>query len=217
MDKVACYTTIWKRNNLPAIVEAVRSQTIKSELCVWNSDASRIFTEADGPDWVINSTRNTAGMYVSQFMKMNNAEFICFMDDDITFGTPDTLEYILSYCKDDGKIYGAFGVVLEPGVEYSKCKGYDCPEELMNVDIVKYRFVIMHRNTLALIDDMDCNIVHHDIGASGLLAKGRPQHNILIPRMRSRLKELPDDFGLCNRGNIHYFEREVKRHRYFGP
>lgn len=214
MASVAVFTLLWKRDNLAAIVEAVKSQTVKPKLYVWNNDPDRFIQESDGPDWVINSSRNTTGLFTSQHMKMCEEDFICYMDDDLTFRTPNALEYAMGHAADDGRLYGAFGVILHNDKPYLKCPGFDCPVCQVNVDIMKYRFMLAGKETFSKVEDGKCNVIHQDIAVSGNLSQGKCWH-VLIPHMKPHLKELPNGYGLHDRGTTHYDEREKWRRHYF--
>src|SRR5581483_7549349 len=104
--------THWKRTeNLKLILDAVRTQTLRPKIFVWNNGEK--FSHP-GVDWQIDSSVN-AITWPRWFMaSMADTEYVCVMDDDLVFGDADVLKDAVDFLRgrNENMIIGPYGVRL---------------------------------------------------------------------------------------------------------
>lgn len=172
--KATFVITNFKRSkNLPLIVESIKSQTIESEIFIWNNNPSEVITQAmfsHKIDILINSSSNLFCRPRWDLCKFAKTEFVFILDDDICFSKNHIAAHILLEAQENyipGRFFGVEGVILGKDSDYfdlattEKIIIYDSvpeqddkpihfanPQTNINVDIIKGRLVCLNKNDL---------------------------------------------------------------------
>jgi len=213
----------WRRpENLHAIVEALRRQTCKPAIFLWNNSGLPFFHE--GIDWQIDSDRNVGCSARWIMGAYATTECVASLDDDLLPGDDDLLQDAMdSLFRLGGPVgmaIGAFGVVLDPIADYSEAAHVSTPQKDTRVDIVKGRLLLTRTRDLllalpSLFPGDGKPACEDDIALCGALAGGAHGYHHLPGIFRGRLVELDaGGVGLQDRPD-HYDRREAVRREWF--
>jgi len=113
--------------NIPIIIKAIRSQTVKSVVFLWNNGDA----DVNSPliDRYERSAENVGCMARWKLAKEATTPYVMSLDDDLCFSRNDVLESIIrSLEKQDNpnRIIGLTGVCLKPVPVYSIRKEFTC-------------------------------------------------------------------------------------------
>jgi hypothetical protein len=206
--------------NIGRILQSISAQTIPCHVFLWNNgDPLPSETEFD---WHLQSTTNV-GCWPRWFAAgFAETQFICSLDDDLTFARADTLSTvvsILSGLSEPDVAIGLEGVILDPRRPYYvphqnagfHLRSGDTPAR---VDIVKGRFLACRTSELLPIN-LSPDEREDDIAICGQLAKGRNRHHLIPAGLSDLFQELPQNGAGNFNSSEHIASREKSRRRYF--
>ena len=201
--------------NLPIIVEAIKKQSIETEIFIWNNNPEVILNQgmfSHKVDLLVNSSRNLFCGPRWDLCKFAKNDFVFILDDDICFADDTIAEHILSESKKNykpGRLFGVEGVIIDDDLNYfdlsdkqkiiihsslpatiNKPLHFAYPDQDINVDVVKGRLICLNKNDLLAIPAPPSLFIDKadDITYSLWLAKNTKYH-LLIGGCKGRLKD----------------------------
>lgn len=217
--KATFVITNFKRSkNLPLIVESIKSQTIESEIFIWNNNPSEVLTQAmfsHKIDILINSSNNLFCRPRWDLCKYAKTEFAFILDDDLWFSDDYIAAHILAEARENyipGRFFGVEGVILDDDSNYfdlistEKIILYDSvpahsdkpihfanPKMNVNVDIVKGRLICLNKNDLlSSLPPPQSFIDKADDITYSLWHSRNDKHHMLIGGCNGGLKDFDD-------------------------
>lgn len=209
-----------REENLPKIIDALKSQTVDCKIFLWNN-ADKPYHD-DSLDLVINSSRNLKCWARWSMIAYTDSPYIMTHDDDLCFKSPDVLQKLIDSLENNyepGRAIGFTGVKLGSGKRYypSKIekkirklkikvgpKHINFPEKDTYVDSLKGRLIFCKRSDLAstplFVDCEDCD----DIVVSSILANKKRKHHLVTSSLNGLIEELPggkDNMALSQNDN----------------
>lgn len=197
--------------NMKQIIGSIRSQTIKSEIFVWDNSGN--FDQEEDVDWVVRSNRNEYCWPRWFMLASANTKYCMTLDDDMCLSKLSSLEIItksLDESSFDEEIVGPEGVIMEEGAGYFPVypppfyrsrvpPGYRSSLHLLagdidrNVDVVKGRCMAMRtqalRSELPIVVGRD--VVCDDIAVSAFLGNGKRCAHRVPARFKDIFIDLP--------------------------
>lgn len=217
LEMVTVILLNYKRpDNIRRVVRDIRAQSVSAKIFLWNNGST---VDTGAIDWQVASSENLYCRPRWFLAAHATTEFVCMIDDDLTFSDPEVLGDCSRFLdsRDDPLLIGKTGVVLSRDRSYAESTHLDWLPEPPSVDtwvdIVKGRFMFLHRASVETLRYGSIDRVHDDISVSALIHPGE-QH--LVPAFLSdRFTELPQgDVGLGK--EAHWLQRrEEARQRYF--
>lgn len=197
-----------RRFNMGVILSAVRRQTIRPIIHLWDnsetSDGADLDVDRYGSD-----PSNPGPVARWRFIDANvQTPLVCVIDDDLTIADPDLLADAAAHVT-PGRIIGPHGAIIGPGLTYQTRQDVSLRDA--DVDVIKTRLAILRTADVphAMSDGED------DIELSGRVACGRlGQHRTLALFGPGRLIELPSPDARWHRPN-HFADRTAAARRYF--
>lgn len=215
MDILVVILHFKRTENMRAIVDAMRKQTVSPRIALWNNGAQISNPEVD---YFFQSPENLYCMARWHVASLLASEYVCIIDDDMIPATDDLLEKCARACRSHGdkRIIGYAGKRLGPGPDYysggqrvlvTHTQAREVPERF--VDVVLGQFMFMHVSLLRRVP-LYCPYYQQrgdDIWISLKTAVARNYH--VVPNfMIGALDALPDlDVGLSSDGG-HYYKRD---------
>ena len=185
----------WKRpDNLAPILDSIAAQTVRAQVMIWNNGAPLPDAVARHPlvVSVVSSMSNLGCLPRWWLASQAKTEWICSLDDDLAFASPDALEFALGQARALAGIVGAFGVQLIQGRSYRDAHHVQSGP----VDVVKGRFMLFRRELLErvpmLLPGLDlASGQGDDILVSLCVGRGRARPHALPGGLRAMFQELP--------------------------
>jgi len=213
--------------NIPIILKAIRDQTVKSDIFLWNNGGS----DVDSPliDRYERSDINVGCMARWKLGRQAKTPYVMSMDDDICFERKDAIENIIQSLEeqdDPNRIIGISGSCFpiipiydlrrEFMCSFSNDTGQAPPSPLIteaSVDIVKGRVMAFRKY---LLDDISLPEEREDdIYLSAAFAKNARGFHRIPARLNNAFYELP----VYGTGNYykpgHYLSRNRALRTYF--
>jgi len=187
----------WKRShNLRRIIESIKNQSVDIEILLWNNnvDDKNVYDV----DLQINSSKNL--MCFPRWFLINYAKhnYVFTIDDDLIFKDTRVIEDCLNYLTNNHYMIGHTGVILNESKNYWRSKHYTSPviDKDVEVDIIKGRFIMAHKNTFKdtnlLIDDYQINIDNPKIEDDIYISSCVKVKKIIPSFLCDRFKNLPE-------------------------
>lgn len=232
---VTVLLTNYKREeNLPLIIEALRSQTIPCKIFLWNN-AEKPYINTD-VDLIINSSKNLKCWPRWGMVGHTDTEYVMTHDDDWCFEGNDALELLIKAHQENyipGRAVGFNGVQLGSDKSYYRSENQKklrkfgiktgaqhvkFPKKSTVVDVVKGRLIFCKREdlrNLPLYVDFgeDCD----DIIVSGFLAGGKAKKHLITHCLNDKIKELPggvDEMALSQKEGWEDHRSEVSKRNF---
>jgi len=226
MPKVTIILLNYKRpQNIPIILKAVRSQTVKSTVFLWNNGDA----DVNSPliDRYEEVQENIGCMARWKLAMEATTPYVMNLDDDLCFERDDVIESIVR-CLDrqtvSDRIIGAFGkIILKEDQTYTDTMGINdlYRKNLLKdtaVDLIKGRIMALNAEALKSklsLSDLE-PFCEDDIIINGLLANRRRRHHLVPFVLRGAFRDLPDySSGLVSRKD-HFERRNATFKKYFG-
>ena len=186
-----------RRRNQLKLIAALRKQTSKCKIFVWNNNPEP-FPQED-VDWVINSSLNYHQYPFPWLARQADTKYVGQFDDDLMpcgRYVLEDMERELKHINNADTILGYCGVQLREDKDYWQSRHINEPNPLCNlpVDIVKGRVMFMNR--LGIRDYP--KTIHLDIS----LSMSMPGNHIVSQYLYRAIKELPEGkCGYCAQPN----------------
>ena len=209
----------WKREkNLRRILDALKSQTIRPTIFLWNNSPKPFRHEA--VDWLVESSQNRQCLPRWWMAGFAETEFVASLDDDLIMTDDRVFEDAIRLAREqpEDRAIGPVGAILPPEKPFFPHKHLECPARDWPVDLVKGRCLIVRtevlRRTLSLAavtkEDGSCD----DIVVCGALAAGRRLHHLVPSVFHRRFKNLAAGKEALAARPDHYPRREAARRRW---
>lgn len=204
-----------REQNLPKIIDSLRSQTVPCEIFLWNN-SGKIY-ENPKVDWIINSSNNVRCWSRWSMVPFASNEYVMTLDDDLCFSTNDCLELLINESKADhspGRAIGTHGVILDKKGNYYPRemsqqlrkvgikippRHYKYPEKKMFVDILKGRLIFFRKEDLKNVPmypaETDKFMYCDDIVVSKYLAGTHKRHHLLTNVLNGKIEDFPESSG----------------------
>jgi len=208
-------------DNLKQVIDSVHKQTVHPQIFLWNNGApfhdSRV-------TWQVDSSLNKI-CWPRWFMaSMASTEYVCSLDDDLSFADNRVLESAIEYADENARdgIVGPYGVRLMARRTYMKSDHIDLPDTDMRVDIVKGRMMLFRRELLQQVPLVvpevgdEIPIRNDDIVMSGLISRGKPGFHHVPRLFKNRILPLSEkECGLVQQAE-HWESRNRTKEEFFG-
>jgi hypothetical protein len=186
------------------VVQTVAAQKPRPVIFLWDNGHH---PDLEGEvDWYVRSSINRR-CWPRWYMALHaTTEFICTLDDDLTFGDETLLSDLVALHRSRGDsqaIVGPCGVVLKEGASYRDAvhiHPFRRPVADASCDIVKGRCMLLTHEAL-LRATLPTNYFSHqddDIIMSATLAGGRRGAHLCVGSLGPRFRLLPEPHALKN-------------------
>lgn len=215
MNTDAIFTN-WRRSKqLEKIARDATRQTAHPRVCVVDNS-----TEPEHRYVGVAHTRfvsdNSQKCWMRWVFAMScSREFICVMDDDLTFADGCVLADCEAWMRDHPSVdaIGAFGVKLRAGRGYWRSKHYNHGGDDTPVDIIKGRFVFLRQSSFPPID-----INHDGINdtCDDICISSKLGSKALPGVLKGRFKNLGEGEHALHASKAQRDKREQAKTLYFG-
>jgi len=211
--------------NIPIILEAIRNQTVKSTVFLWNNGDADVNSSLI--DRYEQSEKNIGCMTRWELAMEATTPYVMSLDDDLCFEKDDVLESIVRCLGRQAaadRIVGAFGRIIQkenqPYVDtievddlYHKNLHKDTAVDFIKGRIMALRTEILKSRICPCDFEPFCE---DDIIINGLLANRRRLYHLVPVVLRGAFRDLPGySSGLTSRKD-HYERRNATFKKYFG-
>ena len=196
-----------REENLPKIIDALKSQTIDCKIFLWNN-AEKPYQD-DRLDLIINSSQNLKCWARWSMVAYTDSPYIMTHDDDLRLTSSNALQTLIEQFERNyipGRAIGFNGVVLGSQQRYypsetermiNKVKIKVGPQHIKFpakdklVDTLKGRMMFCKKDDLKpiplFVDCEDCD----DIVVSSILSQKKRKHHLVTSKMNNMIEELP--------------------------
>lgn len=214
--------------NIPIILDSIRSQTVRSNIYLWNNGSDDV--NSPEIDRYEHSPNNVGCMVRWRLALEADTPYVMSLDDDFCFGRDNALEEIIRLLRKSdhpGRIIGPTGCTFTEEPDYLKRRdiyaryvradtsAMDIPESgHFAVDVVKGRSMAFRRELLDNLELPDER--EDDIYLSAMFANGKRGFHRIPRRLDFAFRELPE-YGLGNWKKPHHMQSRVSATaRFFG-
>lgn len=221
MRLTACLLHYRRPHNMPQVIESLMRQTHRPRIFIWNNSGEPCGTWAQHADWLVDSSENKACLPRWWMAAQSPDDLIVMLDDDLALVDNrvlgDAVDAQLRY-GEPNSIMGAWGVAFThhryDGCEHVESRNVPAPYDYLPVDMVKGRFMVLHRRPLQELPLHSALINEDDIAINGMLADGQPERHKVLRMLGGRFKELPAPAAWSRRPG-HEDSRQLARERFF--
>jgi hypothetical protein len=217
-SRITVVLTNWKRpNNLKIVLDDLARQTAKPAIFLWNNGAE---VRHPAIAWLADSSVNMACWPRWMMAGMAQTDFVCVMDDDLTFTDDRVLDDLMAAldARPEHTIVGLFGMKLDPAKEYRQGRQIRPSDTDQAADIIKGRCMVMRTSALAAVHlrpkPARHALIGDDIFVSGTLAGGKAGMHVVPKGFMNRWKELPGDHGLYKQPDHWGYREQARRHAF---
>lgn len=199
-----------REQNLPKIIDSLRSQTVDCEIFLWNN-SGKIY-ENPHVDWIINSSNNVRCWSRWSMVPFASNEYVMTLDDDLLFTSEKCLELLVAESEQNyvpGRAIGTHGVILDRNKNYYPRgmsqslrkvgiklapRHFKYPEKNMLVDILKGRLIFCRKDDvkkIPILPDLKGEFIFgDDIVVSKYLAGKKRKHHLLTHKLNGLVEEM---------------------------
>jgi hypothetical protein len=213
--------TSWKRpENISIILDALKRQTERPTIFLWNNGKHIEPTRAC--DWVVNSSRNMLCWPRWLMLSMAETEYVCVMDDDISLTDSNVLRDAVRVAATmpETTVCGPTGVRLvedrpyKDGIHLASYRHHTDADTAC--DIVKGTFMLLRAEQLRKHVPLKHPAAYRedDIAVCGLLAGGRRGDHRCLTSFGGRFLALPSPHSLWRQPG-HFERRDAASREFF--
>lgn len=211
-------TNFQRPNNVTLILDALRHQSIKPTIFVWDNSPSQAFGNSQ-IDWLIQSSVNAKCSPRWWMASQADTDYVVVMDDDLVPSDPSVLAMTLESAERASPFaVGVAGVILEADKTYVQCRHIEqigvYNENDTQVDILKGRYFCASVSRIKELRTMGLE-VEDDILVSAELGKGAQTPHTVVGAIAARFKNLPTGAESRYGRGGHWRLRESARRKYF--
>lgn len=218
MSVTVVITNYLRPTNVERLIDALRRQTVKPTIFVWDNSPTMDFQVAQ-VDWIIRSSKNTRCTPRWWMASHAETDFVLIHDDDLMPSHPKVLAWTLDAATKAAPFaVGAAGVILKHNAGYWESRHVGLRAKRirhdLRVDIVKGCYFCSPSARLKKIGYMELD-AEDDIAVSAKLGKGFKQPHLVLANLRSSFELLREGEGSRKYRCSHRAARQAARARFF--
>lgn len=213
MNRITLIYLNWKRNHqLKRIIEDAKKQTERPKIIVIDNSSNDIHHKIDVTEveYIPSDNKNQCWERWVHAVK-TDTEYVCVMDDDLTFNDNTTLNKCLNYMDKNPKVdaVGYTGVNYDSNQGYFNSPHYGHPlQHNLEVPIIKGRFMFIRKKSLEGLD-MEPDLTCDDIKVCGHI-----KNKVLLSDIRGHLINLKEGDEAVFRQHGQHQKREIASKKY---